>query len=472
MGYIGGMSSTQLVPASSPLSRWLSLTSPVGRTFYLRSGLGLMFAKFSMDALLIKVFADVWISPLVYLAPLATVRLEVLGAAPDWLPLLLVLTTLPFAWIGATMSIRRAKDAGLSAAWGLLFFVPLVQYLMMGLLSFLPSRPTNVPRTRVLVGSERAAVAALTGVVGGAAAFVPYAAVSTLVMGDYGAALFVGGPFLMAGLAGFLFNLRARQSAVTTVLVGVASQAVAGGLLLLFALEGVICLAMAAPLAVAIGVVGALLGRGLADLEARRTLVAPMVMLPLLTWLEPVPGPSVVHVAETVVEVDAPPSDVWDVVVAFPEIPESDTPEWFFRAGVAWPQRARIEGEGVGAVRYCEFSTGPFVEPITTWNPPHHLAFDVTDSPPPMVEWSPWNKVWAPHIWDGTLLSRKGEFVLEPLPNERTRLVGRTYYTVDMAPVLYWSTWSTAIIHRIHERVLRHIGAVAAEQKRTSSVGG
>ena len=43
-----------------------------------------------------------------------------------------------------------------------------------------------------------------------------------------------------------------------------------------------------------------------------------------------------------------------------------------------------IEGEGVGAVRHCVFSTGAFVEPITIWNEPRHLRFDVTAMPEPM----------------------------------------------------------------------------------------
>ena len=44
--------------------------------------------------------------------------------------------------------------------------------------------------------------------------------------------------------------------------------------------------------------------------------------------------------------------------------------------------KARIEGEGVGAIRYCSFSTGDFVEPITAWEKPHRLAFDVVKNPP------------------------------------------------------------------------------------------
>ncbi len=458
------MSNAPLVPSPSLLARIGGLSAPVNRRLYLTTGMGLMVAKYLLDAAMVFAAAGRVISPLVYLTPLATLRLEVLAGAPDWVVVLLFLTTLPFAWVGGTMSVRRARDAGVHPAIGLLFFVPMVQYLAIALLAAMPSRTRTEPASPVLVGPERGVAAALVGVAGGATLMLPLTVLSTVALGDYGAALFVGGPFMMAAVAGMLFNLRQDRGLVPTLLVGVTTQAVAGGLLLLFALEGVICLAMAAPLALVVGVLGALLGRSLARVEARRAVAVPMVVLPVLSSAEPPPGDEVVHMAETVVEVDAPPEAVWDVVVAFPEIPTDDTPEWFFRAGVAWPQRARIEGEGVGAVRYCEFSTGPFVEPITTWDPPHHLAFDVTSSPPPMDELSPWQVVHAPHIFDGTLSSRRGEFVLEPLDGGRTRLTGRTYYTLDMAPVAYWSAWSTGIIHRIHGRVLRHIGRVAEQR--------
>src|SRR5256884_7520937 len=62
----------------------------------------------------------------------------------------------------------------------------------------------------------------------------------------------------------------------------------------------------------------------------------------------------------------AQPEQVWKHVVTVSELPEPT--EWFFRAGLAYPQRARIVGSGIGAVRYCDFSTGPFVEPIEVWD--------------------------------------------------------------------------------------------------------
>lgn len=443
------------------------LRVPVDRRRYLVAGLSLAVLKLGVEAVAVAALTGAWTSPLLYLSPLVSMRGELLaGVAEGWLAVG-GLWSLPFAWIGVSMSVRRAKDAGLHPAWGLLFLVPVLNLLGIAALAVLPSRPKSaaVPHRAPLAGGERGVAAALVGVAVGGGLGVPLVAVSTLLMGGYGAALFLGGPFLMSAVAGFLYNLRARQGLGTTVAVGLATQAAAGGLLLLFALEGVICLAMAAPLAAACGVGGALLGRALAELEdprSGRLLTGSVVLLPLAVGVEAQSPPVVEHVVESAVELAAPPEAVWQTVLAFPDIPETGDEAWFYRAGVAMPLRARIEGEGPGAVRHCEFTTGAFVEPVTVWDPPRRLAFDVVDQPAPMAELSPWTLVHAPHILDGTLQSRRGEFVLEPLPTGGTRLVGRTWYTVDMGPDLYWAAWVDVLVHQIHLRVLEHIGRVAA----------
>jgi hypothetical protein len=110
----------------------------------------------------------------------------------------------------------------------------------------------------------------------------------------------------------------------------------------------------------------------------------------------------------------------------------------------------------VGATRFCEFSTGAFVEPITAWDEPRRLAFNVTEQPDPLIELSPYGNLHPPHL-HGTLRSTHGEFRLIELPGNRTRLEGRTWYKIDMYPHWYWTRWSDALIHCIHERVLSHI---------------
>jgi hypothetical protein len=156
----------------------------------------------------------------------------------------------------------------------------------------------------------------------------------------------------------------------------------------------------------------------------------------------------------TEIEIAAPPERIWPNVVAFSDLPEPR--EWLFRTGLAYPRRARMTGSGVGATRYCDFSTGSFVEPIEVWDEPRLLRFGVTASPPPMEEWSPYRHVAARHL-QGYLVSKRGQFRLIALPGGRTRLEGTTWYQHGLWPAEYWRWWSDAVIHRIHLRVLRHI---------------
>jgi hypothetical protein len=180
-------------------------------------------------------------------------------------------------------------------------------------------------------------------------------------------------------------------------------------------------------------------------------------VLPVLVSLEGV-GTRQLPLQEvvTVVEIDAPPAEVWPQVIAFSQIPEPGPSDWLFRMGIAYPIRAEIFGEGVGAVRHCNFSTGPFVEPITVWDAPYRLAFDVTAQPAPMQEWTLYDELHPPHL-SGFMLSQRGQFRLTELPGGRTRLEGTTWYTYDLQPGAYWQPITHYIIHQIHYRVLNHI---------------
>jgi hypothetical protein len=163
--------------------------------------------------------------------------------------------------------------------------------------------------------------------------------------------------------------------------------------------------------------------------------------------------PSVYEVT-TSIEIAATPDSVWQHVITYADMPEPT--EWLFRSGIAYPRRVRLAGAGVGATRFCDFSTGSFVEPITAWEPARRLEFDVVASAAPMKEWSPYGDIEPAHL-HGYFNSRKGRFVLQPLENGHTRLEGATWYEHGLEPGPYWRWWSDAIVHRIHRRVLTHI---------------
>jgi len=219
------------------------------------------------------------------------------------------------------------------------------------------------------------------------------------------------------------------------------------------------------PMALPVAAFGGLLGKAIADASRRPALevMASVLMLPLWTCGEAYFAEKPERVVLTTVEIVAPPEVVWKHVIAFPDLPVER--EWYFRLGIACPERAEIEGSGEGAIRRCVFSTGTFVEPITVWEEGRRLGFDVTEQPAPMFELSVYPNVHPPHL-TGFLVSTQGEFRLVPLPDGGTRLEGRTWYRSSTYPAWYWSAWYDLWIHKIHERVLSHIRQLAENDTR------
>jgi uncharacterized membrane protein YhaH (DUF805 family) len=448
-------------PALAPAPRniWkvlFGMRLPVDRRTYALVGFTLMLVKYAIDASVVHAITNVTWTPLDYMSPLYTIRRNKLGLEHEWLQLALALWTLPFMWIGLTMTIRRAHDAGFPAGTGLLYFVPGFNYLWMLALCFVPSHAPRVAGVRVgnPIGSiyARGLVAILVSL----AVTVALLAFSIYALRSYGTALFVGAPALFGALSSYIYNRGELRPILESVMLAVLGIAVTGGATLLLAFDGAICILMAAPIALTMAVFGALLGHALVNMRenAVSALVLPPLILTSATWTEATFSAPSQHEVSTALFIDAPPEIVWKHVTSFSELPP---PDWApFKVGLAYPLRATIEGTGVGAIRRCEFSTGAFVEPITVWDEPRRLAFDVVEQPPPMHEWSPYADLHPPHI-DGYIRSLRGEFRLIPAENGGTRLEGSTWYELRFAPAPYWRLWSDFFLHRIHSRVLEHI---------------
>ena len=442
------------------LRLWFSFHDPVDRRAYAQSGAVLMLLKYTVDASVVWAFVGRWWTPLGYLNPVWTLREQVLRGAPDWVAPALVVWTLPFLWIGVSMTLRRAVDAGRSPWWSLLFFVPVVNYAAMLWLALQPSRAAAVAPDVATPAVDSRLRAGLVGVAAAVAITIPTVLIGVYLRRFYSAGLFLGVPFTIGYISAYVFNARHAQSAGRTIEVALVAVALAGGAMLVFALEGAVCIALAFPLAALLAVPGAILGRAVALRGAGPPLLAGVLLAPVVVLVSPRQrAPS--HEVVTVIEVDAPPAVVWRHVVSFPAL--APPREWPFRAGIAAPMGARIVGTGVGATRYCDFTTGSFVEPVTVWEEDRRLGFDITTQPPPMREWSPYREVNPPHL-DGYFRATHGEFRLIPLPGGRTRLEGRTQYVVSLFPQTYWTLPAGRLVAAIHERVLQHIKAIAEEE--------
>ncbi len=444
----------------------------VSRAPYIRWGLSLAVFKFAIDTAVVGAFTHKMWSPMGYVVPSLILRTQATGDAPGGMYVLLSLLALPFLWIGLSMSVRRAADAGLSPWFGTLFVFPVVNYAVIAYLSFAPSRdrgPVEGLDAGHLDGAARATApqagstvigrrqrAAIEGTIASIGLGLPMVWLTVYGLGSYGMALFFLTPFAMGAASAAIYNRDHRRPLGSTIVVALAGVFLTGLALSLFAIEGILCLGMAMPIAMVVSIFGAMLGR--AVVVTRRTdgvaSSALVLMLPGFAFAEARFAAPTAREVRTSIEIEAPPEAVWPHVIGFADLDEP--PAWFLRLGIAYPMRARITGEGVGAVRRCEFSTGAFVEPITAWAPPVRLAFDVTAQPPSMTEWSPYGAIRTPHL-EGYMVSKGGEFDLVRLPHSRTRLEGTTHYTLAIYPDLYWTPYAELVLHAIHRRVLQHI---------------
>jgi hypothetical protein len=365
------------------------------------------------------------------------------------------------------MTVRRLRDLDYPLWLTALFFVPAVNLLFFFALCVLPSASGNTShdafsRKRALafgamMPRSKLGSATVATIVTDSLGLFAVVGLGTIA-GSYGWSLFLSIPFCMGLFSTLLYGAREPRTSRESIGVALLSVTIAGVALLAVAVEGVICLAMAAPIAYVAAALGGMIGHSVAVLGAHRptaSLCLAVLLVPMSNAIEHAAH----HVApmyqvQSSIEIAAPPSAVWQKVVAFSAIPPPH--EMIFRAGVAYPIRAEITGHGAGAVRRCVFSTGPFVEPIEVWDEPKLLRFAVTENPAPLNELSPYGNIETPHL-HGYFVSRQGQFALTELPGGRTRLEGTTWYTDAIWPSAYWRIWSDYIVHRIHMRVLARI---------------
>jgi hypothetical protein len=221
----------------------------VDRAFYVRSGLALMALKYGVDALMVWLVSGAWLSPLDYLNPVMSLRGRALGPVPDWLFALMALWALPFLWIGLSMSVRRAASSGRSPWLGLAFAAPVLSYFVILDLSLRRERAqTDGSRPPPSALSPNLS-AVLSGLACGVGIALGMTLLSVYVLRSYGSVLFLTTPVSVGAASGFIFNRAALRSRRATMTVAALAVVLGAGCLLLFALEGLLCVAMVLPLA-------------------------------------------------------------------------------------------------------------------------------------------------------------------------------------------------------------------------------
>ena len=275
-------------------------------------------------------------------------------------------------------------------------------------------------------------------------------------------------PLVTAGIAGFL---SARAGRTLSQSIGAAFLTLTAILTILgfAAMEGVICILIAAPFVGLLGIIGALLGHWLATLTSR-----PAYQVQSAAWLAVIvcavgesiaPPAPLEDVVSSEVIINATPAQVWKQLKDIRDLPAPTEPLFVF--GVAHPLEAYVVGEGgVGAARVCRLSTGDMPERITVWKPEQELKFIVLDTPAAMREATIFGQDLDGAHLHTTYTSLDGGFRLEALPNGQTRLIGTSRYLLAITPASYWNLWTREIVSQVQLRVMNHVKAKAEAAQR------
>jgi uncharacterized membrane protein YhaH (DUF805 family) len=445
-----------------------SFRGQIGRLPYALWSIAIFFSQHLLALIVLKAYVSDLPDPVTRLPALwpsanrlffvTPLRLVALRGTPDLVMLLVLGYVLIVACALAALSFRRAANASVSEWIAVAAVAPVVQIPVILALCLAPPRPAAQASARVDARemSETAWSAATQGLIAGLGLTVASVAVGALVFGAYGYGMFLVSPFVIGAIAAYLANRRRDIGSARTLTLVIGATTLGGLALLGVALEGIVCLVLAAPLGFAMAWLGGALGRAIA-VHTRRTpqqTLPAVAVLPLVFAVETVMAATTSFDTTETIVVNAPPDRVWNAVVHMD--PLDEPPSLPFRLGVAYPLRGEIIGEGVGALRRGEFSTGVAIERITEWIPERKLAFVVESDIPGMREISPYQHVHAPHV-AGYFLTDGTSFELSPLPDGGTRIIERTSHRLKLDPVFYWLPMARFVVHANNARVLAHI---------------
>jgi uncharacterized membrane protein YhaH (DUF805 family) len=369
--------------------------------------------------------------------------------------ILSLIYTLAIGWALASLAFRRAADAGLGGWVATLPVVPMLQLPVIAVLSVLPTRAGTASAPQPVPGALEWSAAA-QGLVAGVALTVLAVAVGALVFGTYGYGMFVASPLVIGMITAYLANRRQVIDGWDTAKLVSGALALGAAMLVAFALEGVVCIVMAAPLALGVALLGGLLGRALALYSRRpmRETISGVAVLPLVFAAELLLPPAMEFDARMEIGIDASPQSVWRALIDMQEI---EAPASLpFRLGVAFPVRGEVVGEGVGALRRGTFSTGTAIERVTVWEPDRKLAFTVVSDVPAMRELSPYQDVHAPHVI-GYFRTISTSFELKQRLDGGTILSEHTRHELRLEPVFYWLPPTRWIVRLNNGRVMMHV---------------
>jgi hypothetical protein len=163
------------------------------------------------------------------------------------------------------------------------------------------------------------------------------------------------------------------------------------------------------------------------------------------------PGPTRQVGTTTQIELAAPASTIWPLVVSVDSIRDGERRPAFFTAiGFPRPIAATLDHPGVGGVRTASFDRGlVFREAVVEWVPERRLKFTIDAKAVPTAALDPHVRIGGPFF---DVLT--GTYELQPVSTTRTLLVLRSEHRVSTRFNLYAGWWADRVMASVQRNIL------------------
>jgi len=266
-------------------------------------------------------------------------------------------------------------------------------------------------------------------------------------------------PLAMGFVTIFVIERRSAQPVWMWLLFPWVTIAAAEAAMMAALWEGMICIIMFTPIALIASSLGGLAAGLIVRYSRSRrskqaTLVCVMCFPLLLSPFEPkFLSQQESRRVENVIEIQASPATVWHNIERVPRIATSELqPSWSHSIGFPDPVEATLSAEGIGGIRRATFEGGVlFIETIDVWDSERRLGFSIraqTDQIP--------KTTFDEHVTVGGEFFDvlHGEYMLQPLPNGRTRLHLTSQSRVSTDFNWYAHLWTDAVMSDLQRRIL------------------
>ena len=220
---------------------------------------------------------------------------------------------------------------------------------------------------------------------------------------------------------------------------------------LLFGLEGAICVVFATPVMLLLASLGGLIAGGQSAPTRADLPVAVLLPWVVIGLERGIPVPTEHVVTTTQIEIAAPASAVWPLVVSVDSIRDGERrPALFTAIGFPRPIAATLDHPGVGGVRTASFDHGVvFREAVIEWVPERRLRFTIDAKAVPTTALDPHVTIGGPFF---DVLT--GTYELQPLSAARTLLVLTSEHRVSTRFNAYAGWWADRIMTSVQRNIL------------------